>query len=55
MLAGQLYVPIKSFCVELLAIDFLNTWQYRGKTTVYYDWMVRDFLYSVLNFPLWHR
>lgn len=37
-------VPLKSFWVELLAIDFLRGWEYRDKSTVYYDWMVRDFL-----------
>jgi hypothetical protein len=37
-------VPIKSFFIELIAIDFLRTWAYRGKSSVYYDWLVRDFL-----------
>ncbi|MFQ5963785.1 MAG: nucleotidyltransferase [Candidatus Scalinduaceae bacterium] len=36
-------VPIKSFYLELLSIDFLQSWSYRGKSTVYYDWMTRDF------------
>jgi hypothetical protein len=36
-------VPIKSFWLELIAIDFLAWWQYRDKGTTYYDWMVRDF------------
>lgn len=37
-------VPIKSFVLELCAIDFLRGWEHRGKGLVYYDWMVRDFL-----------
>ncbi|MBX3394294.1 MAG: nucleotidyltransferase [Phycisphaerae bacterium] len=37
-------VPLKSFWLELLAVDFLRTWEHRGKSTTYYDWMVRDFL-----------
>jgi len=37
-------VPLKSFCIELLAADFLASWQYRDKTMVYYDYMIRDFL-----------
>jgi len=37
-------VSLKSFCIELLSIDFLATWEHRGKSTVYYDWMTRDFL-----------
>lgn len=36
-------VPVKSFWLELVAIDFLSSWEYREKSTVYYDWMVRDF------------
>jgi len=36
-------VPIKSFWIELLAIEFLAHWPHREKTIVYYDWMVRDF------------
>ncbi len=37
-------VPIKSFWLELIGIDFLDGWQYSDKSKVYYDWMVRDFL-----------
>jgi len=37
-------VPLKSFIIELLSIEFLNSWQYKGKSSVYYDWMVREFL-----------
>lgn len=36
-------VPLKSFCLELLAVDFLGQWQYAGNSTTYYDWMARDF------------
>lgn len=35
--------PLKSFWIELLAIEFLRGWSNAGKSTVYYDWMVRDF------------
>lgn len=37
-------VPLKSFQIELVAIDFVSQWAYRGQTSTYYDWMVRDFL-----------
>ena len=37
-------VPLKSFWIELLAIDFLFGWEHKDKSMVYYDWMVRDFL-----------
>ena len=45
-------VPLKSFCIELLAIDFLRTWEYRGNGTFFYDWMSRDFFNGLLTaFP----
>lgn len=37
-------VPLKSFWIELLAVDFLANWEHRGKSSIYYDYMVRDFL-----------
>lgn len=37
-------VPLKSFWIELLAVDFLSNWEHRDKSSMYYDWMVRDFL-----------
>lgn len=37
-------VPLKSFLIELTAMDFLDSWGNRGKSSVYYDWMVRDYL-----------
>lgn len=37
-------VPIKSFVLELLAIDFLDGWKHAGMGLAYYHWMVRDFL-----------
>lgn len=46
-------VPLRSFCLELLAIEFLSTWQYRGKSTVYYDWLTRDF-FQWLSGKSWH-
>src|SRR2546430_159369 len=36
--------PLKSFWIELLAVDFIGKWNHAGKSTLYYDWMVRDFL-----------
>jgi len=41
---GHCAVPIKSFWLEIIAVDFLATWPYKGKGEVFYDWMVRDFL-----------
>jgi len=36
-------IPLKSFIIEILSVEFLNNWEYKDKSTVYYDWMVRDF------------
>src|SRR5712692_9203403 len=33
-------VPLKSFLVELVAVEFISSWQHHGNTSVYYDWMV---------------
>lgn len=46
---GYCNVPMKSFCLELLAVDFLATWQYRQSSPTYYDWMMRDFLQYLLG------
>jgi hypothetical protein len=35
-------VPIKSFHLELLAVNFLGQWEYYDKSTMYYDWTVRE-------------
>ena len=40
----QCSVPMKSFWIELLVIEFLQTWAYRDKGREYYGWMIRDFL-----------
>ena len=42
-------VPLKSFHLELLAVNFLNQWSYAGKSKVYYDWMTRDYFAYVLR------
>jgi len=36
-------VRIKSFHLELMAIEFLQGWQYRDQGLYYYDWLCRDF------------
>jgi len=41
---GYCSVPIKSFYLELLAVEFLGSWAHRGKSATWYDYMVRDFL-----------
>ncbi|WP_271623739.1 SMODS domain-containing nucleotidyltransferase [Bradyrhizobium sp. CCBAU 11430] len=41
---GYCSVPLKSFWIEIMAVDFLSSWENAGKSRTYYDWMVRDFL-----------
>jgi hypothetical protein len=42
-------VPIKSFYLELLAIEFLDQWASRHRDCFWYDWMCRDFLQWMLT------
>lgn len=37
-------VPLGSFAIELLAVEFLGSWVRAGGATSFYDWMIRDFL-----------
>ena len=41
---GYCSVEIKSFWIELTAVNFLQQWQHADKSMMYYDWMVRDYL-----------
>lgn len=46
-------VPIKSFVLEMAAMDFMRQWEYRehqGSELYYHDWMVRDFFAYLLRF-----
>jgi hypothetical protein len=36
-------VPMGGLLIDTLAYNFLETWEYRDKSFLYYDWMVRDF------------
>jgi len=42
-------VPIKSLVIELTAVKFLENWQYYDKSSVYYDWMIRDYFEKLVN------
>lgn len=37
-------VPLKSFQIERLAVEFLHGWHANTRGLFWYDWMVRDFL-----------
>jgi hypothetical protein len=42
-------VPIRSLVIELRSVNFLKAWQYYDKSSVYYDWMVRDYFSELLK------
>jgi hypothetical protein len=42
-------VPLKSFQIERLAVEFLDVWLYSQYDIFYYDWMVRDFLLCLIG------
>ena len=42
-------LPLKSFHIELFAIDFLQTWGSRGKAKEWYDWICRDFFFYLIS------
>jgi hypothetical protein len=43
-------VPIGSLVIELRAVNFLDGWEYFDKSSMYYDWMVRDFFTELLKY-----
>lgn len=36
-------VPMGGLLIDTLAYNFLTQWEYRSNSTIYYDWMSRDF------------
>jgi hypothetical protein len=42
-------VPLKSFQLERLSVEFLRVWSYSRQDRFWYDWMVRDFLAYLLG------
>lgn len=42
-------VPIKSLVIELRAVNFLKSYKYANSSSVYYDWMVRDYFEALLK------
>ena len=42
-------VPMGGLLIDTLAYQFLKTWQYRGNSFMYYDWMTRDFFEFLKN------
>lgn len=43
-------VPIKSICLEVLTMVFVEQWVHHDQTIFYYDWMIRDFFAFMLNY-----
>ena len=46
---GYCNVEMKSFWIEITAINFLKQWEHREKSKTYHDWMVRDYLQYLLS------
>jgi len=42
-------VPIGGLLIDTLAYNFLKDWEYKDKSYMYYDWMVRDFFEYAKN------
>lgn len=42
-------VPLKSFQIERLAIEFIQVWTYSYQDVFWYDWMVRDFFVHLIR------
>jgi hypothetical protein len=42
-------VPLRSFYLELLAIEFMDQWYFKDMSYFYYDWMCRDFFAWLLT------
>jgi hypothetical protein len=42
-------VPISGLLVDTLAYQFIDTWQHKDKSYLYYDFMCRDFFYFMSN------
>jgi hypothetical protein len=46
---GECNVPLKSFQLERLAIEFLQRWPYSLYDRFWYDWMMRDFFAYLIS------
>lgn len=44
-------VDISGVLIDILAYNFLSTWEYKDKSYYYYDWMSRDFFKYVSEQP----
>lgn len=42
-------VPLKSFLIELLIVEFFEKYRYKEQSFYFYDWFVRDFLRFLTN------
>lgn len=38
------YVDISGILIDILSYRFIDTWEYKDKSYLYYDWMTRDFM-----------
>ena len=40
---GEWNVPMGGLLIDTLAYQFIDGWEYKDKSFLYYDWMCRDF------------
>ncbi|MCP1156994.1 SMODS domain-containing nucleotidyltransferase [Bacillus infantis] len=46
---AQWDVPISGFLIDTLSYQFIKGWEYKDKSYLYYDWMIRDFFNFLMN------
>lgn len=47
-------VPIRTLVLELRVINFLKCYEHAAKSSIFYDWMVRDFFLELLKYENGH-
>lgn len=45
-------VDISGILIDILAYNFISTWEHRDKSYYYYDWMTRDFMQYISDQPI---
>lgn len=46
---GEWSVPMGGLLIDTLAYQFIDDWEYKDKSFLYYDWMCRDFFLFMAN------
>lgn len=43
-------VPISTLAIELRAVNFMKTYEYADRPSVFYDWMIRDYFRQLVKY-----